>query len=367
MNRTLKRVLGLTGSVALGLAGAVTFASGAQAHHPTVTGISECTDDGGWQVTWLVEDWMGTQNATGTIKEVMGDHLDEGGDIVLEAVLPAYDSGEALVGTSTFTADQTDEVILMVYAEWDNGAAGATESRPVGPPTDGCDGTPPADDEPVFGYGGEADCVGVYVWAWNENPDALEEFTFVGSNGEEVSGTPEIDEDFSHYFLLDEDVQELSVEIFAGEELVDTIEWTDNELCSYVAVEADCEGLIFTLTVPADGETTNFTLWSSLSEEPTEIELAPGASDSRTFKAEGDEELWVDYYIETPKDATSGGVHWIPCDEESPAPSETPSAQPQLPTTGSSLTIMISSAAALILAAGVIFMVMRRRRAAQDW
>nr|BFF24258.1 hypothetical protein GCM10025732_22230 [Glycomyces mayteni] len=47
--------------------------------------------------------------------------------------------------------------------------------------------------------------------------------------------------------------------------------------------------------------------------------------------------------------------------------SESPSPKPELPKTGSSLSIMIGSAAALIVAAGVIFFLMRRRRAAQDW
>ncbi|MDA1358034.1 LPXTG cell wall anchor domain-containing protein [Glycomyces luteolus] len=362
MNRTLKRVLGLSGSVVLGLAGAVTFASAAQAHHPTVSGFSTCAKDGGWTVTWLVEDWEGTQNATGTITAVVGD-LDEDGDIFVGAALPAYGSEEVLEGTQSFTADQTDEVTLSVSAEWTNGAKGTTVSLPVGPPMDGCDG----EEGPVVGFGGQADCVGIEARAWNKNPDDLQEFTFVSSTGEEVSGTPGIDEEFSHYFVLEDGAEELVVDIYAGEELVETIEWVDKVLCSYVEVEADCEGLIFTLTVPQDGEETLFVLWTSLSEEPTEVELAEGESATFTFKAEGDEELWVDYYIEGPKDSTSGGVSWIPCDEETPSPSDTPSAQPQLPTTGSSMTIMIGSAAALIVAAAAIFLIMRRRRAAQDW
>jgi LPXTG-motif cell wall-anchored protein len=323
MNRTLKRVLGLSGSVVLGLAGAVTFASAAQAHHPSVSGFSECAEDGGWTITWLVEDWEGTQNAIGTITAVEGD-LDDGGEIIVGATLPATDSEDTLVSTQTFTADQTEAVTLSVSAEWDNGAKGTTKSDPVGPPVDCEEPSGP----PVGGF---VDCVGIEVWAWNE------------------------------------DSEELTVEIYVGDELVETFEWVENALCNYVAIEADCEGLIVTLTVPADGEETYFELWTSLSDEPTEVTLAPGASETFTFKAEGDEELWVDYYIETPKDATSGGVYWIPCDEETPSPSGTPSAQPQLPTTGSSMTIMIGSAAALIVAAAAIFLIMRRRRAAQDW
>jgi LPXTG-motif cell wall-anchored protein len=362
MNRTLKRVLGLTGSVMLGLAGAVTFASAAQAHHPSITGITECTPDGGWNVTWQVTDWEGTQNAVGTIKTVEGE-FNDGNEIVPGAVLPAFSSGDHLVGSQDFTADQTSAEI-KVYAEWDNGAKGETVGT-VTAPEGGCEEEPPPGPDPDFGY--EIDCVGIYVWVANYNPDDLAEFTLDPSTGDAVTVTPEVDEPYYEYFLLDNAEDGLSVDVYVGEELLETIEWVNKDLCSYVAVEADCEGLIFTLTVPADGETTNFELWTSLSEEPTLVELAPGESETHTFKAVADEELWVDYYIETPKDSTYGGVLWIPCDEESPSPSETPSAQPQLPTTGSSLTIMIGSAAALIVAAAAIFLIMRRRRTAQDW
>jgi LPXTG-motif cell wall-anchored protein len=360
MNRTLKRVLALTGSVALGLAGAVTFASAAQAHHTVLEGSSACAEDG-WTVTWKVSDWTDDPNNPGWITTITGGEGLEG-DIVEGAELPAPGTAP-LESTQTFDLGVT-EVTLQVAGKWDNEQTNSGTPVTVYQPAGGCEVEGP--EEPVTQIGSETDCVGIYVWASNENAEALQEFTFVGSDGEEVSGTPEVGDEFWHYFLMEEAETGLSVEVYAGEELVDTIEWTGNALCEYVAVEADCEGLIFTLTVPADGETTTFELVTSLNQDESEsITLNPGETETRTYKAVSGEDLWVDYYIETPKDATAGGVQWIPCEEETP--SESPSAAPQLPTTGSSLSIMIGSAAALILAAAAIFLIMRRRRAAQDW
>ncbi|MEU6859484.1 hypothetical protein AB0B28_11515 [Glycomyces sp. NPDC046736] len=362
MNRTLKRVLALTGSVALGLAGAVTFASAAQAHHVELKGSSVCAEDG-WTVNWEATDWIDDPSNPGKITEIIGG---EGlsGDIVVGAVLPKL-GGDPLIGTQTLSLD-VPSVTLQIAGHWEkNNQSSPGTPVTVYQPTGGCEVEGP--EEPVTQIGSEVDCVGISVWAWNENPEALETFTFVGSNGEEVSETPGVDEDFWHYFLKDDADSELSVEIYAGEELVDTVVWTGNALCDYVSVEADCEGLIFTLSVPADGETTTFGLWTSLTDEPEYFDVQPGASETRTYKAVSGEDLWVDYYIETPKDATYGGVQWIPCDEETPAPSESPTAAPKLDQTGSSLTIMIGSAAALIVAAAAIFLFMRRRRVAQDW
>lgn len=370
MNRTLKRVLGLTGSVALGIAGAVTFASGAQAHHPEITGSTECAENGDWTVTWKVTDWDSDNGSTGVITEILEAELNEASEIYVGAELPLYGSSDYLEGSQTFGSD-VESASITIKAKWDkddwNHSVYGERSHTVFAPADGCDEEPPAEPEPEFEYGGGSDCVATHVWAENYNPDALAEFTFDPSNGEPVTVTPGVDDPYSNYFLVDSAEEGLTVDVYLGEELIDTIEWVDNVLCSYVGVEADCEGMTFTMSVPADAGTTYFTLWTSLSDESETIEIAAGGTESRTYKAVGDEELWVEYYIEAPKDATGGGFQWIPCDEESPSPSETPSAQPDLPVTGSSLTIMVGSAAALIVAAAAIFLFMRRRRAAQDW
>jgi len=156
----------------------------------------------------------------------------------------------------------------------------------------------------------------------------------------------------------------LSVDIYVGDELVDTITWEPNDLCAYISVESDCDSLTFTLSSPADGEPAYFDIWTNLTDDEWTFDLAPG--ESETVEIPGQEGLQVYYYISTQKDEITGEVRWTPCPPEE-TPSESPSPKPELPKTGSSLSIMIGSAAALIVAAGVIFFLMRRRRAAQDW
>jgi len=365
MNRTLKRVLGLTGSVALGIAGAVTFASAAQAHHVEIKGITECAPDGGWNVVWQVTDWNSQNLGPGVITSVDAD-LNDGSEIVEGAELPHPTSGNYLEGSQDFSADVT-EAQINIAAEWPNGQTGSGTGA-VSAPEGGCAEEPPAEPEPEVEVGGWSDCFGIYTEANNLNEEALAEFTFAPSNGDPISYTPEVDEWFYEYFTLEDAAAGLSVDILVDGELYDTIEWVDNPLCGYATVESDCaEGLIYTLTVPADGEETSFYFYPDYSEEEIVEVVAPGETKTVTISPVDNQEFWVYYSVETPKDAISGETPWYPCDVESPSPSETPSAAPQLPTTGSSLTIMIGSAAALILAAAVLFMVMRRRRAAQDW
>ena len=66
---------------------------------------------------------------------------------------------------------------LTIKGEWDNGAKGERTGT-VSAPEGGCTEEPPAEPEPEYEFGGGSDCVGVYVWAENYNPDALAEFTF---------------------------------------------------------------------------------------------------------------------------------------------------------------------------------------------
>jgi LPXTG-motif cell wall-anchored protein len=365
MNRTLKRVLGLTGSVMLGVAGAVTFASAAQAHHVEFEGTAECVE-GGWIVNWEATDWEGkpAEIGAGTIDSFEVNAGELSGDLAADnAVLPEFGSETPITGVQTLSLEDTT-ASLTLNAVWPNNQANSA-SRTVSQPEGGCAEETPEEPEPSFEYGGFYECTSVYAWGENYTEDALAEFTFVSSDGEEISGTPEVGDWIDYTFFVEDFEAGLSVDILVDGELVDTITWEPNDLCAYIAVESDCDSLTFTLTSPQDGEAAYFELWTNLSEETQSFDLEPGQSETVEFA--GEEGLAVYYYISTDKDDITGEVRWTPCPEESPSPSETPSAQPQLPTTGSSLTIMIGSAAALILAAGVIFMIMRRRRAAQDW
>ncbi|GIG02771.1 LPXTG cell wall anchor domain-containing protein [Catellatospora citrea] len=57
-----RRLLAVTGSMTLGLMGAVALGSPAQAHHTTITGVAECTPNE-WVITWTVENWETTMTA----------------------------------------------------------------------------------------------------------------------------------------------------------------------------------------------------------------------------------------------------------------------------------------------------------------
>lgn len=363
MNRTLKRVLGLAGSAVLGLAGAVTFASAAQAHHVEIEGVTECTPDGGWTVVWQVTDWASQGLEAGVITSVEVDgEFNEGTEIAVDQQLPHPDSGDYLEGSQNFGAD-VETATITIEAAWPNGATGngtGTVSQPEG----GCAEEEPEEPQPSFEYGGFYECTSVYVWGENYNEEALAEFTFVSSDGEEISGAPEVNDWIDYTFFVQDFEAGLSVDIFVDDELVDTITWEPNELCAYISVENDCETLTFTLTSPEDGEAAYFEVWNNLNDDEWTFELSPGQSE--TIEIPGEEGLQVYYYIETQKDGITGEVRWTPCPPPS-VPTESPSAKPELPQTGSSLTIMVASAAALIVAAGVIFFLMRRRRAAQDW
>ncbi|WP_030158354.1 LPXTG cell wall anchor domain-containing protein [Glycomyces sp. NRRL B-16210] len=378
MNRTLKRVLGLTASVAIGLVGAVTFASAAQAHHTEATPTTRCLDDGGWEVTWSVTDWEWKNYPHFNIKEAgeitgVTPSVDVPlvGGIEVGKKLPYPGSNDTpLTSTQTFDAS-VESATLIIDAKWKNKWSDNETGNNKGhlqtayPPAGGCE--KPEEPKPEPYIEAWSDCVALYVWVGNGNPDKLATFTLTPSFGDAVEETPEADSNgYQGYFEAPEEGG-LTVEVAIDGELVETIEWTPENNCNWGTYEQTCEGVQFNLAIPADGVETTFTFTTSESDEPIVHVLAPG--DEVPVFFEGAVDLVVYYVIEQGKESYPGQIPWTPEDCESPAPSEseTPSATPQLPTTGSSLTIMVSSAAALILAAAVIFLLMRRRRAAQDW
>ncbi|GAB3650423.1 LPXTG cell wall anchor domain-containing protein [Glycomyces tarimensis] len=365
MNRTLKRVLGLTGSVALGLAGAVTFASAAQAHHVEIEGSSDCADDG-WVANWEVQDWFEQSHmGPGVIFDIISTPDAEiVGDIAEGTPLPPLNSGTLLTGTQTFGADVT-QVTLEIWAEWPNGKKDKGTAT-VSAPTDCAPGQTPT---PEAGATAWSDCFGLNVVVANHNPDALAEFTLEPSTGEPVTVAPEAGEDnaYTEYFAVEDAEAGLSVTVYVDGEEFETYTWDGGGNCEWGVIYDTCEGLEFELSIPEDGVETTYTLTPSEGDEVV-VTLAPGETETVTFVATGDE-LTVAYLIEDDKNFYEGEVPWTKPEgcEEAPVESETPSAAPQLPTTGSSMTIMIGAASALVLAAAVLFFIARRRRAAADW
>lgn len=369
MNRTLKRVLGLAGSVALGVTGALTFASAAQAHHPEVTGTAVCVDDG-WEVSWEVK-LVAPPGRDGEITEINPAEPEIDGALQVGATAGP---GEVLTGTQIYDSSAT-EAKLDVTAVW-NKDDGKTESKwgkvvksATGRVTfDGtCNEEPPSDPDPEISVHSLSDCFGIYVVANNNSEESLAEFAFTPSTGEPVTRTPEVGEDFGYYFAIEDYEAGLTVTVTADGEEVAVFEWDSPGNCEWGYIYDTCEGLEFELSIPEDGTETTFTFTPSEGEEVVET-VAPGETKTVTFTATGDE-LTVSYIIDDGKNFYEGEVPWEKpedCDEVPPSEAPTTPAA-QLPVTGSSMTIMISAAAALVAAAAVLFFVARRRRAAADW
>ncbi|GAB4007061.1 hypothetical protein GCM10029992_59710 [Glycomyces albus] len=188
MNRTLKRVLGLTGSVVVGLAGAVTFASAAQAHHANVTGTAPCLEaDGTWEVTWSVNDWdwkgwdpqLGAGWITGVTStsdsEIVGDFsLDTTSD---DDVFLPYPGETPLSATQVVTDVDAESVTLKVAGEWSNGQTdmGDGHKATVLKPTQECE--QPEEPSAETSASAVSDCFAITITASNSNPEALAEFT----------------------------------------------------------------------------------------------------------------------------------------------------------------------------------------------
>ncbi|WP_157930565.1 LPXTG cell wall anchor domain-containing protein [Glycomyces xiaoerkulensis] len=369
MNRTLRRVLGLAGSVVVGLGGAVAFASGAQAHHPVVTGEAACTDDG-WKVTWTVEFVAptGGEVPIGTIEEIDPEDSDLDADLVDQA---GY-HGDTVTGVQTFDSSVT-EASLKVRAFWDypddHHWGDVNEWSQRGRVTAPSDCDPDQEPTPEIGLSAQSDCFGIAVTADNNNSEALAEFTFTPSVGDPVVGTPKVGEEFTEYFAVEDPEAGQSVIVSVDGEEFETYQWdVTGTNCEWGTIWETCDGLEFELAIPEDAPSTTFTFAPSNGEERV-VELAPGESVTELFEASGDE-LTVAYVIDDGEDAYEGEATWTkPEDcEEVPGEETTPVADEQLPSTGSNLTIMVSAAAALVAAAAVLFFIARRRRAAAtDW
>ncbi|WP_335985729.1 LPXTG cell wall anchor domain-containing protein [Glycomyces sp. MUSA5-2] len=355
MNRTLKRVLGLAGSAVLGLAGAVTFASAAQAHHPEITGNAVCID-GSWNVTWdvaLVGPVDGKITDINPTEPAIDGTLQEGA------------TGKNFTGTQIYPGTAT-EASINVSAVWYEGERNEiSDSRDGHVVFQGTCAETPEEPTPEVSANAMSDCFGLYVVVGN-NTEALAEITITPSAGEAVTVTPEVGEPYEQYFPVEDTEAGLTVTVTTEEGEVGVFTWNTEELnCDWGFVYDTCDGLEFELTIPENGEETTFTFTTSNGGEPIVVVVAPGTTETVVIPAVDNAEFSVHYVISTQKDEYEGEIPWVPCDEETP--SESPSPKPELPKTGSSLSIMIGSAAALIVAAGVIFFLMRRRRAAQDW
>ncbi|GAA1377654.1 LPXTG cell wall anchor domain-containing protein [Catellatospora chokoriensis] len=126
-----RRLLAVTGSVALGLMGAVALGSPAQAHHPELEPVAICATDG-WTINWTIENsetqWEGkitkiTPSPTGSLT---------GGTLAVGKTLPKKNKG-SLTAVQKVGLD-VKKVSLYVEVLWEKQPGtrdDVTESRTV--------------------------------------------------------------------------------------------------------------------------------------------------------------------------------------------------------------------------------------------
>ncbi len=139
MNRPLKRLLALTGSVFLGTLGAVVLGSPAQAHHNTITASAACAEDGKIKITWSVEN--SEDDKTETITAVNKTPSDAITGIAVGTTIGKGGTAEGKITGIQLVDDDTDWASLELKATWSNGVKNTNSHKIKLKDLDTCDYT----------------------------------------------------------------------------------------------------------------------------------------------------------------------------------------------------------------------------------
>ena len=117
MNPPIRRLLAFAGSVVAGLFGAIVLASPAQAHHPIVSGESECLADGQYKITWTVTNgnWDNPYMKIKSFTATPADNAVTGLDVGSAA---QWIEPDASVKGIQYVPGTTKEATLQVYGIW---------------------------------------------------------------------------------------------------------------------------------------------------------------------------------------------------------------------------------------------------------
>jgi hypothetical protein len=111
-NSALRRISAIAGAALAGTAAALVMASPASAHHTTITGEAVCADQGGYEITWTVEN--SEKNKVATVESVTTDPDTPVAEITAGAEI---EEGGSVVGTQVVPLD-TKNAKLTVKAKW---------------------------------------------------------------------------------------------------------------------------------------------------------------------------------------------------------------------------------------------------------
>ncbi len=372
-----RHVMAVTASALIGIAGALTLASPASAHHSVVKVTAECdTAAGEWVTTWTVNSYapegvhnyrfakveaISVVNGTATPFTVDGIAVSEPG------IYP-HPVSTPVVRKARLSGDAT-EASLTVKAQWDNEWNEKDDSSASIKFSESCDKVvtpPPAAANPKATV--TADCDGDVAVKLENGAEATRDaaFTVTGTDGFTKTATVAAGKDTTisvparnaAKITVTEAGQKAPVfdaKPAAAKDCVAPGEPTGS-------IKMTCDALIFQVENPKDGKTVTVTLAPNKGDAQTLV-VKPGETRTATFKA-------VEGLTVTPRadglDDTSPIAWEKPAKCTSPSPSAPPAGGgaggPALPKTGAPAGLIAGGAAALLAAGAVLFVVARRRR-----
>ncbi|RAO26240.1 hypothetical protein PSN13_06261 [Micromonospora saelicesensis] len=367
-----RRVAAIAAGALIGLAGVVTFAAPASAHHSEIQVKAACdTATGEWVATWTVNSY-----APGDVKNYKFDEVSAKtyvGDVASDATIDGIAATEAkeyphsvsepVIAKQRLDA-KTTKATLSVRAMWDNGFLDK-ELRSAAIEFSGtcAKEQPPVPTTPKPTASVAADCDGDVLVKLENGKDATApaKFTITGADGFTKTVTVKVGKNESvkvpakNATAIKVVAEGLDKPLFEGtpaaaENCVEPGEPAG----SY---KSTCTELIFDIANPADGETITITFTPNKGKAQT-LTVEPGKSGTVTFPAQ--EGLTVTPTAEGLDDTSP--IAWEKPADCTPGQGGGDKDEPTLPLTGAATGGIIAGAAVLLAAGVALFVVARRRR-----
>ncbi|MGI5522913.1 LPXTG cell wall anchor domain-containing protein [Micromonospora sp. CA-259024] len=367
-----RRLAAIAAGALIGIAGVVTFAAPASAHHSEIKVVADCdTATGEWVVNWTVNSYApgGVNNykfSEVSAKTYVGEVASDAtivGIAVTEGDTYPHAVSEAVKATQRLDA-KTTKASLSVRAMWDNkfeddqlrsksiefSGTCAKEQPPV-----------PATPKPTANVSSDCDGDVVVKLENAEDATAPAKFTITGSDGFTERATVKVGKNESvkvpakNAATIKVVADGLDKPLFDGvpaaaENCVEPGEPAG----SY---KSTCTELIFDIANPADGKPVTITFTPNKGKAQT-LTVEPGKSGTVTFPAQ--EGLTVTPAAEGLDD--SSPIAWEKPANCTPGQGGGDKDEPTLPLTGAATGGIIAGAVVLLAAGAALFVVARRRR-----
>jgi LPXTG-motif cell wall-anchored protein len=360
-------VLAVFGAAAIGTLAAVAIPSAANAHTLDVTGTAGCAD-GNPIVTWTVKTGYVPKGVTGKVLSDGYVLTPAGSTITTIQPNATIARNASLSGVQTITGTGTTAT-LKLTVKWTDGFKQVKQGGPVTLRTD-CKPAP----TPKPHASAAALCDDSVVVTITNDADATAAAVFVVTGSGGFSETKTVASGGTDTVTIPAD-KATGISVTANGTALELGTPTPAANCAAPVVNSTpaCDSLTIDVANPTDGRAVTVTLIPSDASAgsivpaayvvPASVTFAlkPGEQKSTPFTAS--EGLNVKIQITGLADQT---VTWNKDASCAAASTPTPAATPELPTTGSSLTLPITIGAVLVVAGTALLFVYRRRRGATN-